>query len=82
MHGNAHGTIPELVSSLMLALFPQVPTVIYLGFVQEKIFNIEQNMCFIMLVILTAEILLGLITVRVLIHAKADAFYRSCEEKR
>lgn len=68
--------LPELAAFLLLTFFPQVFTVLYIGFLQEIIVPCDSAMGSIMLMIIMLEIVMAWKFLRNIINRQTNMFYR------
>jgi hypothetical protein len=68
--------LPELAAFLLLTFFPQVFTVLYLGFLQEIILPADVTLGTIMLTFVIVEIVLVWRYMRCIITRQTALFYR------
>jgi hypothetical protein len=78
-NGNLREKVPDLLTYLLVTLFPQVPLMLYLSFIQELLFPIDILMGCIMLLGLILQLLFGYSTLRVLIANQTAQFLRLCD---
>ena len=57
--GNLREKVPDLLTYLLISVFPQLPLVLYLAFFQEISFPVDPIMGVIMLVILVSRVALS-----------------------
>ena len=74
--GNAKERVPKLASFLLVTLFPQLPMVCYLSFLQEHTFPFDAALGLIMLSFLACELFFGCYTIRNLMRRQTKEFYR------
>lgn len=55
MSGNLREKVPDLLTYLLISVFPQLPLVLYLAFFQEICFPVDPVMGVIMLIILVCQ---------------------------
>jgi len=82
MSGNLKERVPELSTYILMTIFPQMPFIIYLAYVQPVLFPVDPILGSFMLVFLVVQVIFGLQTVRVLIRSQTARFLRVCEEDR
>ena len=80
--GNLKERVPELSTYILMTIFPQIPFVLYLAYVQPVLFPVDPILGSFMLVFLTTQLLFGWQTVRVLIRSQTAHFLRVSEEDR
>jgi hypothetical protein len=78
--GNLREKVPEMATYLLMGIFPQLPLVIYLGYLQTISFPIDAILGTLMLLFLIAQFLLGFMTMRYLIRNQTAQFMRLCED--
>lgn len=77
--GNLKESVPELSTSMLITLFPQLPFVIYLAYYQPVQFPADKPLGTIMLIFVAFELLAGLYTLRQLIRTQTAQFMRLVE---
>jgi len=82
MSGNLKERVPELSTYILVTIFPQMPFIIYLAYVQPVLFPADPILGSFMLVFLCVQVVFGLQTVRMLIRSQTARFLRVCEEDR
>jgi len=80
LKGNICEHVPKLAASLILTAFPTIPTVIYVGYLQEVIYPADRILSFFMLALLCAEVVFISITLQGFIRVKTVQFYRGYDE--
>ncbi len=78
--GNMKEKVPELATYLLITLFPQIPFVLYLSYVQPVKFPVDPILGSFMLLFLVIEFILGLNSVHEHIRSQTAQFMRLCEE--
>ena len=79
--GNLRERVPELSTYLLISLFPQVPFVLYLAYVQPVQFPVDPILGSFMLVFLVFEVVLGVRAVHTQITSQTAQFMRLCEDE-
>ena len=77
MKGVLRDKLPEMSAFFLLSFFPQVWTVIYLGFLQEIIFPFDRVLGAIMLLVILLELVLAWRFLRSIITRQSAKFYRN-----
>jgi hypothetical protein len=78
-NGNLREKVPDLLTFLLVSLFPQLPLMVYLSFFQEILFPIDILLGCLMLIGLSAQLWFGYGTLRVLIANQTAQFLRLCD---
>mmetsp|Transcript_21944 Transcript_21944/g.30149 ORF Transcript_21944/g.30149 Transcript_21944/m.30149 type:complete len:152 (-) Transcript_21944:272-727(-) len=78
--GNLKERVPDLAAYLLISVFPQLPFVIYLAFVQPVLFPIDPIMGSLMFIFLVVQVFIGLQTIQKMIRFQTVQFLRLCEE--
>lgn len=79
--GNLRERVPELSTYLLISLFPQLPFVLYLAYVQPVQFPSDPILGSFMLVFLLLELMTGVYAVQVQITSQTAQFMRLCEDE-
>jgi hypothetical protein len=79
--GNLKEKVPDLLTFLLVSVFPQLPLVIYISFFQEILFPVDYIMGPALLVMMAVQIGLGYYTLRSLIQSQTANFLRLCENE-
>jgi transmembrane protein 17 len=79
--GNLKERVPQMSAFLLMTIFPQLPTVIYLAFYQEYIFPFDEAAGALMFAMLIIELVVGYVTLHTLIQRQTAQFYRLCQEE-
>ena len=74
--GNLEELVPDLSSFLLITVFPQLPLILYLGYVQHVKYPIDSIMGSFHLAILLAELYFGFATMKELISLQTATFMR------
>lgn len=77
--GNLQEKVSHVVSYLLISVFPQLPLVVYLAYLQEITFPMDFIMGSIMLIFLILDIFFGVRMLRSLIRSQTAQFRRICE---
>ena len=80
--GNLSERVPEMSAFLLISFFPQVPTLLFLTFLQEHTFPVDHVLGLIALGLIFVEVIVGVATFRRLILRQTAQFYRLCQEER
>jgi len=79
--GNLRERVPELSTYLLISLFPQLPFILYLAYVQPVQFPSDPILGSFMLVFLLLELAIGVHAVFVQIKSQTAQFMRLCEDE-
>ena len=69
--------LPEMTAFLLLSFFPQVWTVVYLGYLQELIFPVDSILGTAMMIFISLELVLAWRLLRTIITRQSALFYRN-----
>jgi hypothetical protein len=78
--GNLKEKVPDLATYLLMSVFPQLPLVIYLAYLQSIKFPVDSIVGSIMLIFLVLQIYYGVRTMQRLIRMQTSQFMRLCDE--
>jgi transmembrane protein 17 len=78
--GNLREKVPDLATYLLMTVFPQVPIVIYLGYLQSVTYPVDAIMGTLVLIFLIVQFYCGVKTMQRLIRMQTSQFLRSCDE--
>mmetsp|Transcript_20145 Transcript_20145/g.33946 ORF Transcript_20145/g.33946 Transcript_20145/m.33946 type:complete len:84 (+) Transcript_20145:290-541(+) len=81
MSGNLREKVPDLLTYLLISVFPQLPLVLYLAFFQEISFPLDPIIGVIMLAVLVSQFYLGHSTLQQLIRTQTAQFLRLCDRE-
>lgn len=73
--GNLKEKVPQLAAFFLLNVFPQVPCLVFLGFVQPKRLPFERIASVVQLVLVALSALVGFVATRRLIRHQTEQFY-------
>ena len=79
--GNLQESVPSLATYLLVTLFPQLPFVLYLAYIQPVIFPVDPIIGSMMVAILTLQFFIGLNSTRKIIRGQTVQFMRLCENE-
>ena len=77
--GNLYEKVSDLLTYLLMTLFPQIPLIFYLTFFQELLFPIDILMGVLMMIGLILQLFYGYYTLRIFITNQTAQFLRLCD---
>mmetsp|Transcript_9623 Transcript_9623/g.11661 ORF Transcript_9623/g.11661 Transcript_9623/m.11661 type:complete len:159 (-) Transcript_9623:268-744(-) len=79
--GNLQEKVPEISAFLVISIFPQLPALIYLTFLQEHAFPFDKIFGWLLLIFLAFEFIFATISFSNMIKHQTAQFYRLCQEE-
>lgn len=74
--GNLKENVPSLATYLLVTLFPQMPFILYLAYIQPVLFPIDPIIGSLMVVFLVVQFVLGFAATRKIIRSQTVQFMR------
>jgi hypothetical protein len=86
LKSGAQANVEELVSplaaSMIMCIFPQLPALIYIGFLQEHVFPVDQSFSICIIVLTSIEFVVSFSVLRRMIRVKTAEYYSSVRQEQ
>jgi len=78
---NVEESVSHLAASMIMCIFPQIPALVYIGYLQEHTFPADRSFSLCILIGITIEFVVSFSVIRKMIRVKTIEYYRSLRQE-